>query len=407
MNNVLQFPKGRQRPNNVGVKGSGTIYKVGDCAVRYDGDQLRVSDQAENDREAVACALRTARLQYGRRINVNGSAQFREMIARVAAEERMDVVFSDEALENRRRALLAEQDRRARGARPQLVAEDGQRVAAAPQPALHPGLRDDGNQITVLNNKDEGAVLAMLRLCEQRWGTVKLNGPQEFREFATRIAAKHGIKVSNPAEAAADQPEEQAGFTRKDALILLGVTGAVFGLLFLFFGWSVAVRTTLFIGGVIALCGIGAAFGAQIALGILALLPLAYFLFFAGEGARALIFLLLFIGFLLAGGWMILLAAFLIMGVLSLIGHITGLPLTGPVFQWAAILLAVGGGIYGLWAAGVAAEAARAAKAERYARATPEERVLMDIQDELQKNREVLAQNQKTLKAIRFWQRWG
>lgn len=406
MNNVLQFPKGRQRPNNVGVKGSGTIYKVGDCAVRYDGDQLRVSDQAENDREAVACALRTARLQYGRRINVNGSAQFREMIARVAAEERMDVVFSDEALENRRRQLLAEQDRRARGARPQLVAEDGQRVAAAPQPVLHPGLRDDGNQITVLNDKDEGAVLAMLRLCEQRWGTVKLNGSQEFREFATRIAAKHGIKVTNPAELPPDQSTNQ-GDVRTGILALLGVTGAVFGLLFLFFGWSVAVRTTLFIGGVIALWGIGAAFGAQIALGILALLPLAYFLFFAGEGARALIFLLLFIGFLLAGGWVILLGAFLIFGVLAIIESITGLPLTGPVFQWAAILLAVGGGIYGLWAAGVAAEAARAAKAERYARATPEERVLMDIQDELQKNREVLAQNQKTLKSIRFWQRWG
>ena len=404
MANVLQFPQGQQRPNHTGGKG-GIVYKVGTAAVRDDGDRVQVSDVF--DREAIACALRTARLQYGRQINANGSGQFREAVARVAAEERMDVSFGDEALENRRRALLAEQDRRARGTRPQLVAEDGQRVGNVPQPVLHPGIRDDGNLITVLNNKDEGAVLAMLRLCEQRWGTVKLNGSQEFREFATRIAAKHGIKVTNPAEAAVDQPEEQAGFTRKDALILLGVAGAVFGLLFLFFGWSVAVRTTLFIGGVIALCGIGAAFGAQIALGILALLPLAYFLFFAGEGARALIFLLLFIGFLLAGGWMILLAAFLIMGVLSLIGHITGLPLTGPVFQWAAILLAVGGGVYGMYAAGVAAKAARAAKAERYARATPEERALMDIQDELQKNREVLAQNQKTLKSIRFWQRWG
>lgn len=405
MANVLQFPQGH-RPNNVGTKGIGTIYKVGNSAVRYNGDRLQVSDQAEGDREAIACALRAARLQYGRRIVVNGTAQFREAIARVAAEERMDVVFSDEALDNRRRQLLAEQDRRARGARPQLVAEDGQRVAAVPQPVQHPGIRDDGNQITVLNNKDEGAVLAMLRLCEQRWGPVRLNGSQEFREFATRIAAKHGIKVSNPAAPPSDQ-SAAPGDVRTGILAVLGVTGAVFGLLFLFFGLDVAVRTTLFIGGVIVLWGIGAAFGARIALGILALLPLVYIFFFAGEGARALTFFLLFVVFLFLGGWILLLGAFLLFGVLGLIESITGLPLTGPIFQWAAILLAVGGGIYGMFAADAEAKAARAAKAERYARATPEERTLMDIQDELKENRKVLEQNQATLKSIRFWQRWG
>ena len=126
MANVLQFPQGR-RPNNVGTKGIGTIYKVGNSAVRYNGDRLQVSDQAEGDREAIACALRAARLQYGRRIVVNGTAQFREAIARVAAEERMDVVFSDEALDSRRRELLAAQDRRARPPRARYASAVGGR----------------------------------------------------------------------------------------------------------------------------------------------------------------------------------------------------------------------------------------------------------------------------------------
>ena len=342
MANVLQFPKGRQQQDTVAGKRT-VLYRKGMAIVRENGTGgFEISNQAWKDREAILCILRLSQLRWGNRINANGNAQNLEAFARVAAEERMDIEFCDEALENRRRELLAEQDRAARGAQPQLVVQDGQQ-GVVPQPA------------------------------------------QQVSVDAT----------------------QSTEFTRKNALILLGVAGAVFGLLFLFFGWSVAVRTTWFVGGVIALCGIGAAFGAQIALGILALLPLAYFLFFAGEGARALVLLLIFGMFLFLGGWVILLAAFLLMGVLQLVESITGLPLTGPVFQWAAILLAVGGGIYGLWAAGVAAEAARAAKAERYARATPEERALMDIRDELQENRKVLAQNQETLKSIRFWQRWG
>ena len=344
MNKVLQFPKSRQgAPNATGART--VLYRRGAAVVREDGKGgYEISDQAEHDREAILCLLRLSQIRWGNRVAVrSGNERMLEAFARVAAEERLDIEFCDEALDNRRRQLLAEQDRRARGARPQLVAAGGQQVAV-PQPV--------------------------------------------------------------PAAPPSDQ-SAAPGDVRTGILAVLGVTGAVFGLLFLFFGLDVAVRTTLFIGGVIVLWGIGAAFGAQIALGILALLPLAYFLFFAGEGARALVLLLIFGMFLFLGGWVILLAAFLIMGVFALISSITGLPLTGPVFQWAAILLAVGGGIYGMFAADAEAKAARAARAERYARATPEERTLMDIQDELKENRKVLAQNQATLKSIRFWQRWG
>lgn len=79
------------------------IYRLGASAVRDDGDKFRVSRGA--DLEGLEAALRMAIGRYGSTITVNGSASFKERIAVAAAIGGFAVVFSDEALDCRRRQL--------------------------------------------------------------------------------------------------------------------------------------------------------------------------------------------------------------------------------------------------------------------------------------------------------------
>lgn len=79
------------------------IYRVGDTAVRDDGDRLKVSRGA--DRAGLEAALRMAMERYGTCIAVNGSAAFKEQIVRVAAAANLSVNFDDKALERRRKQL--------------------------------------------------------------------------------------------------------------------------------------------------------------------------------------------------------------------------------------------------------------------------------------------------------------
>lgn len=80
------------------------IYRVGESAVRDDGDKLNVSRGAS--REGLQAALRLAKVRYGERITVNGTDEFKEQIAQVAAAARLAVVFANPVLEQRRQALL-------------------------------------------------------------------------------------------------------------------------------------------------------------------------------------------------------------------------------------------------------------------------------------------------------------
>jgi hypothetical protein len=91
-----------QEPDTVTKNGT-LIYHVGDSAVRDDGSKLKVSRGA--DRNGLEAALRMAIERYGDCITVNGSAEFKEQIARVAAAARLPVRFDDAALERRRRQL--------------------------------------------------------------------------------------------------------------------------------------------------------------------------------------------------------------------------------------------------------------------------------------------------------------
>ena len=94
------------RPINITKKGT-ILYRMGESIVRDDGERLHVSDAAENDQVALRAALRLAMVCYGNTLKIDGSDRFRESIARIAAEEGMNIRFSDVALERRRRELMA------------------------------------------------------------------------------------------------------------------------------------------------------------------------------------------------------------------------------------------------------------------------------------------------------------
>jgi hypothetical protein len=90
------------KPDNI-TKAGTIIYRVGSTAIRDDGDLLNLSRGAGD--HGVEAALRMAIYRYGERITVNGSDEFKERAAQVAAAARLSVTFDDAALENRRQQL--------------------------------------------------------------------------------------------------------------------------------------------------------------------------------------------------------------------------------------------------------------------------------------------------------------
>lgn len=57
---------------------------------------------------------------------------------------------------------------------------------------------DRGKRIDVWQQQDEAAVLTALQLGAQKWGTVTITGPAEFKQLCAQLAAQHGIRISNP-----------------------------------------------------------------------------------------------------------------------------------------------------------------------------------------------------------------
>lgn len=93
----------QHRQDSITKKGT-IIYQVGTSAIRDDGDNLKVSRGTTHD--GIEVALRMAMERYGNRITVNGSATFKEQVARVAASAKLPIVFTDPNIEKRRQALL-------------------------------------------------------------------------------------------------------------------------------------------------------------------------------------------------------------------------------------------------------------------------------------------------------------
>ena len=56
---------------------------------------------------------------------------------------------------------------------------------------------DVGRKINIIDDSDE-SILAALQLGQAKFGVVTLNGDDEFKNLACRVAAENGIKVANP-----------------------------------------------------------------------------------------------------------------------------------------------------------------------------------------------------------------
>lgn len=91
-------------PEHVTKKGT-LIYRVGQTAIRDDGECLRVSRNATPD--GLAAALQIAVQRHGSVLTVQGTDAFKEQLARAAAASRIGVRFADASLEQRRVALVA------------------------------------------------------------------------------------------------------------------------------------------------------------------------------------------------------------------------------------------------------------------------------------------------------------
>ena len=84
------------------------IYRVADTTIRDDGKLLRVGEGTSP--EGLEAALRTGIERFGENITVNGSAEFKERVARAAAAAKLKIEFDDPDLEKRRLFLAAGKD---------------------------------------------------------------------------------------------------------------------------------------------------------------------------------------------------------------------------------------------------------------------------------------------------------
>jgi Holliday junction resolvase-like predicted endonuclease len=62
----------------------------------------------------------------------------------------------------------------------------------------HVSFSDRGKRIDVWQAQDEAAVLAAFQLGAQKWGTVTITGPDEFKQLCAQLAEQHGFKINNP-----------------------------------------------------------------------------------------------------------------------------------------------------------------------------------------------------------------
>jgi hypothetical protein len=92
------------QPDSITKQGT-VIYRFGETAIRDDGNTLQVSRHATP--EAVITALKLAIQRFGQPLSVNGSAEFKQQVIELAAQERLTIRFKDPSLEKQRSILLA------------------------------------------------------------------------------------------------------------------------------------------------------------------------------------------------------------------------------------------------------------------------------------------------------------
>ena len=57
---------------------------------------------------------------------------------------------------------------------------------------------DRGKDIDVRDWSNTASINAALAVASQKWETLSINGTDEYKEKAARLAAEHGYKISNP-----------------------------------------------------------------------------------------------------------------------------------------------------------------------------------------------------------------
>lgn len=83
------------------------IFKIGSDAIRDDGQKITLSKQSSE--ESTIMALRMAQKRYGKKLTVTGSAELKERIVRAAAAARLQVIFTDQKMEEQRKTLTSAQ----------------------------------------------------------------------------------------------------------------------------------------------------------------------------------------------------------------------------------------------------------------------------------------------------------
>ena len=106
-NNLSPF-KGL-KPDSVTKQGT-YIYKVGQSAIRDNGQQLKISYQT--CKKSLKALLYMAVHRFGRIINVNGNESFKEQILSTAVKENINLNFSDKTLEAMRDKLIQQQNQK-------------------------------------------------------------------------------------------------------------------------------------------------------------------------------------------------------------------------------------------------------------------------------------------------------
>lgn len=88
------------------TRGGSAVFILAGTTIRDDGERLRIARHQRTD-EGLVQALKLAVARYGETLSIQGSAEFREQIARAAVAGRVRVRFDDPALDARRRTLQA------------------------------------------------------------------------------------------------------------------------------------------------------------------------------------------------------------------------------------------------------------------------------------------------------------
>ena len=95
------------------------IYRVGNSAVRDDGERLQVS--TASNQTSVLAALKVAMERYGNRITVTGSPEFKARVIKATVDGNLSIKFADQGLERRRQALMTQNKRAKRSDKPGVL----------------------------------------------------------------------------------------------------------------------------------------------------------------------------------------------------------------------------------------------------------------------------------------------